>query len=257
MVWREPLASPGIPKTLRRPVIATENNPWRKLARELGLPSSGAVCRIPDIDGKLYDPDRYKADRPQFEAWCKKWFKGPVRHQDELYPEWRFNHQAEPDGRGFTKAGRNSFLCLYSKLKRERLWDEIDTIWFVGTTGEFTFFPARGPLGLRDYLVSQGYGDFWMASYDADWGVRSRFRGPQLHFKGSWNPDEPTWVHIDRNNPGDPATGPASGALRESPAAVHHKFCDDWCRKYTHNWWTIRSTLAVNHILVPSLGDTP
>lgn len=96
--------------------------------------------------------------------------------------------------------------------------------------------PAQPPQGLRQFLTSRGYGDWWLASHKCKWGVRSRFRGAQLHFRGPR--DDPNKVngHIDINNPGDPTTPGAkpTGALAELGQAMRHSWRDDTNRGTTH-----------------------
>src|SRR5438067_2102786 len=113
----------------------TNDNPWRELARDLGLPHTTEVVRIPDLQGPLFDEVRYSYDQAPFKEWIGQYFAGRSVEPRDVYPEWRFNHQTEPDGAsGFSQAGRNSFLCLYGKLKHEGIWPEVKSIRWIGET---------------------------------------------------------------------------------------------------------------------------
>jgi hypothetical protein len=227
-----------------------ENNPWRALARSMNRPCNREVVVIPDLSNRLLDPGRYGWDSAPFQKWFRNYFAGHSVHPRDLYPEWRFNHQVEPDGTGFTTEGRHSFVCVYAKLKHERLWPEVQTVRWVGPTGEIVFTARRGSEGLRQYLLRNSYGDWWCAGMGYVWGVRSRFRGAQLHFRGL--KDGNVNVHIDLNNPGDPLKGPPTGWVKELPDAILHKIGDDWDRASTHLWWMLEAALkASQSILVP------
>lgn len=239
-----------------------DGNPWRTLARELSIPHTTEVVWIPDLQEALLDEVRYGYDRAPFQQWLDTQAPGRSVDPRELYPEWRFNHQVEADGRsGFSQAGRNSFLCLYAKLKDEDLWSEVATVRWVGETGEMTFFAKRGSAALQDFLAERGYGDWWLASKESPWGVRSRFRGAQLHFRGFLSDTAPDNVHIDLHNPGDPppAAEPAddadgidtSGALRELPGAVLHFVEDLHNRRHSHHWQALRAALVRQGIWLP------
>lgn len=226
-------------------------NPWRALAHNMGRPQLGDVVEIPDLNNALVDPIRYSWDQGEFMKWHRKYYAKKNVRPESVYPEWRFNYQTEADGSGFTFEGRNSFICVYYKLKQEGLWSEVDTIRWVGKTGEMMFFPHRGSDGFRRYLLTQGYGDWWLASKDCHWGLRSRFRGAQLHFRGAKNPNDPTNVHIDLHNPGDPTTGGTSGSLTELPAALAHLHEDLWRREHSHRWNFLRTALINQGIELP------
>jgi hypothetical protein len=236
------------------PFDPADNNGWRSLAKGLAIPHDTKVVRIPDLHTALLDGTRYSWDRGEFLAWFDTHFRGSDLDPRDLYPEWRFNHQVEPDGHsGFSSAGRNSFLCLYTKLKHEDLWDEVSTIRWVGETGEMTFFPRRGSRGLQQHLLSRGYGDFWRAGKDSPWGVRCRFRGAQLHFRGFDRADEPDNVHIDLHNPGDPITGEETGPLEELPDAILHFVEDLHNRHSSHKWPSLRQALIKQGLALPPI----
>lgn len=233
-------------------MIAQNDNPWRVLARELGLPSDGAIVRIPELQGPLLDPVRYGYDEGAFLPWFRAHFGGQAIEPRDVYPEWRFNHQTEPDGHsGFSAAGRNSFLCLYAKLRHEGLWPEVKSIRWVGETGEMTFFSHRSSTELQALLLQRGYGDWWMAGKDSPWGVRSGLRGAQLHFRGFSSDKDPDNVHIDLHNPGDPAVGQTSHALLELPGAVMHFVEDLNNRRASHQWKSLRAALEAQRVPLP------
>ncbi len=228
------------------------NNSWRTLARALGQPHTTDIVRIPDLQGPLFDEVRYTYDQESFRTWFEEHFAGRLVDPRDAYPEWRFNHQAEPDGQsGFTEAGRNSFLCVYAKLKHEGLWSEVKSVRWVGETGEMTFLPERGSARLQQWLLTREYGDWWLASKGSPWGVRSRFQGAQLHFRGYNNLTEPDNAHIDLNNPGDPPGGPPSSAGAELPGAIMHFIEDLHFRRESHEWHKLRAALQAQGIWLP------
>jgi len=113
----------------------------------------------------------------------------------------------------------------------------------------------------RQFLLMRGYGDWWLASHNCKWGVRSRFRGAQLHFRGGsqlhfrgFQQDATRVnVHIDINNPGDPVTpgGSATGCAKELPAAIRHLLEDDHRRGVTHVPAKLRAALEAGRISIP------
>lgn len=228
-----------------------ENNSFRTLAKQLGIPHDTPFVRIPEISEALLDEVRLSYDREPFEKWLATYHLARDCEPRDLYPEWRFNHQVEPDQRsGFSTAGRNSFLCVYAKLKHEGLWEEVKTVRWVGESGEITFFPRRGSPALQALLLERGYGDWWRAGQDSPWGVRSRFRGAQLHFRGFNSETSPDNVHIDLHNPGDPAPtagesqAVTSGFLQELPDAIAHFVEDLHNRHQSHTYQHLRAALA-------------
>ncbi|GEM_PF-3008842 len=231
--------------------MAKVENAWRALAGAMGYPNTGEVVEIPDLNKVLFDPVRYRWDEGKFNEWIRKHFKKLPLMPEKLYPEWRFNHQVEDDGSGFTFEGRNSFICVYAKLKREGLWDEVNTIRWVGKTGEIAFFPHRGSEGFRQFIIKNGYGDWWLASKDCHWGLRSRFSGAQLHFRGYAGANDPTNAHIDLHNPGDPEKGGTSGSVMELPDAIAHVHEDLWRRSHSHRWWFLRTALINQGVDIP------
>ncbi len=236
--------------------MATDSNPWRTLAHSMGLSDTTEVVKIPELQDVLLEEVRFGADQQPFHSWYAANFPNRSGDPRDLYPEWRFNCQVEPDGlSGFSQAGRNSFLCVYAKLKHEGLWKHVKKVRWVGETGEITFFADRSSVELHQVLVSSGgngssqassgpvYGDWWLAGKDTPWGVRSRFRGAQLHFRGYNKDSEPDNVHIDLHNPGDPADGPPTGVVQELAGAVVHWAEDLHNRRQSHTWDKIRQAL--------------
>lgn len=240
------------------PGDSAENNAWRTLAKALGVPHNVDVVRIPDLHDALLERARWDWDQPDFRPWFDRYFGGRDIDPRDVYPEWRFNHQVEADGHsGFTPAGRNSFLCLYAKMRHEGLWPEVSTVRWVGETGEMLCFPRHGSDGLRERLQAAGYGDYWLAGKDARWGVRSRYRGAQLHARG-YGPDAPDNIHIDLHNPGDPigaSDEDSTGPLSEIPDALLHWFEDLRHRPQSHQWPQLRDALAAQG--VPLLPVVP
>jgi hypothetical protein len=225
-------------------MTAPSSNAWRALAHSLGVPDTTDVVKIPDFSSVLLDEARYAADRDPFQKWYAQYLPHRSGDPRDAYPEWRFNSQVEPDGKsGFSLAGRNSFLCVYAKLKHEGIWPHIKTVRWVGETGEITFFADRTSAEMQQLLLGRGYGDWWMAGKDTPWGVRSRFRGAQLHFRGYNSTTEPDNVHIDLHNPGDPPTGQQTGVLEELPGALQHYFEDLHNRRQSHTWDQLRQGL--------------
>jgi hypothetical protein len=203
------------------------------------------VVRIPELHSVLLDEARYAADAEPFQRWYTTHFPHRVGDPRDAYPEWRFNCQVEPDGKsGFSMAGRNSFLCVYAKLKHEGLWHLIKSVRWVGETGELTFFSDLSSAQVQSYLLTREYGDWWLAGKDSPWGVRSRFRGAQLHFRGYNQATEPDNVHIDLHNPGDPPTGDPTSVAEELPDAIRHFVEDLHNRPQTHTWDKLRAALT-------------
>lgn len=239
-------------------MVFVTSNPWRTLARELKLPATGPVVRIYDLGDKLTDTKRFNWDQGAFTTWFKDAYRGVRVDPRAVYPEWRFNFQVENDGSGFTKAGRNSFLCVYSKFKALGLWKEIESIRWVGATGEIAFVPTRGVEGLRRHLKTIGFGDWWLASHNCPWGLRSRYQGVELHFRGVAADPDLMNGHIDIHNPGDPPDGASTnGILKETLPAIDHWWKDDENRQHTHKWWILRGAVIDSGVMVPSLGDRP
>ena len=162
------------------------------------------------------------------------------------YPEWRFN-----EGEGFaTSAGRNSFLCLYAKLRREGLWDTVATVDWVSDRGEMLFWPAGGEPALQRTLRLRGYSDRYVACYGDDdrtkkkwaWGLRAKGSGAQLHYRGANDPKLSVNVHIDLHTPTPPDTG------------LWHWIEDDKKRGKTHTPALLQEGLKKQHIEVPSVS---
>ena len=231
------------------------NNPWRMLDPKIQN----------DLQRQLLDDDVYTwfgnsstvpKDIPgarSFNDWYNQYYgpssprKGTVDRKS-VFPEWRFNH-------GLTFEQRNSLLCVYGKLKAEGLWSSVKSVHWVGATGEILFVPTTSPEAFRQFLLTRGYGDWWLASHNCKWGVRSRFRGAQLHFRGIQGDVKRVNAHIDIHNPGDPtAPGAAStGWLEELPQAIQHLSEDDHRRAVTHVPTQLRTALEAEKIRIPKV----
>jgi hypothetical protein len=222
------------------------NNPWRMLAKDLGgLQYTGDVVRIPNLSEVLKNPTRYSYDQKPFQNWVIQYYPSPITLYD-VYPEWRFNNEVAG---GFTKEGRNSFLCIYAKLEHEDLWSEVKTVFWVGRTGEMLFVPDKKSEELRNSLVKQGYGDWWHAQDCGDvWGVRSPLRGTQLHFREPKDPKGVINVHIDLHNPGVRKGIPSPEDINY---AARHLILDKTERPKTHVWSKLREALEQQDVDLP------
>ena len=226
------------------------------LASSLGLPTSCNIVRIPELGDKLSldrsKPARYRWDRTKeveaFEGWFNRWYAGSAVQPQDVWPEWRFDSGLS----GFNLEGRQCFLCVHAKLRREHLWNEVQTALWVGDHGEMNFVPTRPVELLRRHLLSSGYVTSWFAGWggDWDWGLRSWLQGVQLHFRGS-RAENVVNVHIDLHNPGARPGAEPSG-LRE---ALDHKLLDEKRRTKTHTWPQLMAALAYQGIWVPNIID--
>jgi hypothetical protein len=130
---------------------------------------------------------------------------------------------------------RNHFLILYSKLKSQSLWSEVSSVTWTGPQAVALFHTVRPESEFRELLLNGDYGDYWSASRSARWGVRSRFRGAELHFKASRDLSPGTLnVHMDLHNPGDPKRGEATDWYQELFGALLHFQLDLRERAATH-----------------------
>lgn len=153
-----------------------------------------------------------------------------------IFPEWWFNHI-------LTSRERNSLLCTLTKLRIENLLDRVKDLTFVGQSCEIDFEPTRGSEDFHQYLLQNGYGDWWSARKSGHrCGVRSRFQGLQLHFRCK-NSDIVN-AHIDSFNPGDPPKGPPTGGARELGDAVEHFVADSVNRSITDDPILVRGKLV-------------
>jgi len=218
------------------------NNPWRSLSKivqnALSLPLEGIA------------PWLFKKDK-SFQAWFDRYYKRSARHAARIpvkrisvYSEWYFNHALSP-------SQRNSLLCVRAKMAKEKLWLYMKKLSWIGDTGNVLFQPNNNATAFHRYLLANGYGDWWFASSGSkwDWGVRSRFRGCQLHFRGKSSSSD-VEAHIDINNPGDPSSGRVSGPLEEHTGAIIHKLEDDYRRSATHKAYLIQAALLKQGINV-------
>lgn len=213
-------------------------NPWRELDKKLQQ----------ELAQVLVDPRRLGFALSKLKQWHKTYYAGKNVPLKQVYPGYRWNHE-------FTSAERNSFLCVKAKMERDGLWSHVKTIDWIGSHGEMLFYAKKGQKMFHRYLLTHGFGDWWFANWDNDvWGVRSRFRGAQLHLRGKRKPAEIIEVHIDLHNPGDPKTGGPSGRLSELPGAIRHlKLDDPPTRNVTHTPDKLRAGLKSQKIVVPQV----
>ena len=211
------------------------NNPWRTLNSAI---QSSLAALLQNISPWLFKGDK------KFQDWYDTFYAKKAKKK-VVYPEWYFNNALTPDE-------RNSLLCVHAKMEKEQIWRRIKNLVWVGDTGNILFNPHNNSKAFHNFLVNNGYGDWWFASSgsDWDWGVRSRFRGCQLHFRGKKTSDK-VEGHIDINNPGDPQTGEVTGPVSELPDAIVHKIGDGWLRSYTHQPYKIKDALSGQGIKVP------
>jgi len=254
----QPNQPPSAPRRCGAGGMAAQQVPvrgtWRALARALGLPTTCNVVRIPDLGDKLsLDRSRPAAarwDRQKeihaFGLWFNQWYAGTAVQPQDVWPEWRF----DSGWSGFNLEGRQCFLCVHAKLQREHLWNEVQTVLWVGDHGEMNFVPTRPVEALRCDLLSRGYVTSWFAGWGDgwDWGLRSRLAGVELHFRGR-RAQNTVNVHIDLHNPGARPGAEPSG-LRE---AMDHKLLDEVRRTQTHAWYHLMTALAYQGIRVPNI----
>jgi hypothetical protein len=230
-------------------------NPWSQLAPGIQTSLQPKLLNS-TIRSSFTGANRHfiKRDVPSFRSfgeWYDEYYRNqaqPAVDEAHVFAEWFFNY-------GLSQRERNSLLCVQAKLKAEQLWEVVATIYWVGPTGEILFVPAQPVDALRRFLGSRGYGDWWMASRKGPWGMRSRFRGAQLHFYGPNDKPLLVNVHIDLNNPGDPTTTGAkpTGALEELGQALHHLDRDEINRNTTHTPAQLRAGLAATGLRVASV----
>lgn len=215
-------------------------NPWRCLSTEL---RSSLLAPLTGIAPWLLKDK-------SFLLWVKKYYAGI--NPTTVYPEWYFNHK-------LSNVERNSLLCVLMKMKTEKLWSRVETILWIGDTGTMDFYPRGDAMNFQQYLSSNGYGDWWGANTDSNWnwGVRSRLRGCQLHFRGNKG-SRKMQGHIDINNPGDPGKTEVSGRMAELGGAIKHWWEDSGgARKSSHTPEKIRTALQKQGIVVPYLPSYP
>jgi hypothetical protein len=228
-------------------------NPWRLLPASAGR----------DIQDRLKDPQRYEWSQEWFRQWVQRFYSKTPPHLEELFPEWRFNHgfayeldrvnDPEFGHAAVAYAQRNSFLCVYAKLRKEGLWYWVQTVFYAGADGSVHFRPAGGAVELKHYLLTlttnkeHDYGDWWRANHEPgwDWGLRSRLQGAQLHFRGRESGPGDLRplvnVHLDLHNPGN-SDNPAT-------ALGHHRQ-DLKKRKETHTVTALQEALRAQGVEV-------
>ena len=202
-----------------------------------------------DLRGPLNNIGHYGWYADRFREWFAKWFGSGTRPAsgpgsvEDYFHIYYFNHV-------LSRGDRNSLLLVYAKLKKENLWSVVRKVKWAGVGVALLFEPTRSQDALRAHLARSGYGDWWLASKGNPWGVRSRFRGAQLHFRGG----EFVNAHIDLHNPGDPPSGEVTSAVEELPLAVEHYNEDLVNRKKTHTNANVRAALAGQGIRVPEVN---
>jgi hypothetical protein len=213
-----------------------KGNPWLQLPAEYQA----------DLKNPLSNAKHYPWVQAAFNAWFEKWFtqggkpKPGVGAREDYFHQYYFNQVLSRDE-------RNSLILLYAKIKKENLWSVVKMVKWAGTGATMLFEPSMTQDELRKYLGARGYGDWWLASHGNPWGVRSRFRGVQLHLRGG----DFVNIHIDLHNPGDPPSGKVTGALRELPQALVHFNDDLRNRAKTHTNPNLRAGLAQQGVNVP------
>jgi hypothetical protein len=213
-------------------------NPWREIDANLRK----------ELSGVLVDPFRFGWARGKMQQWYKRYYTGKNIPLQQVYPEYRWNHE-------FTSAERNSLLCVKAKMEQDGLWSHVKSVFWAGDHGEMLFFAKQGQTQFHRYLLSHGFGEWWGANWNNDiWGVRSRFRGAQLHLRGKQKPSGVIEAHVDLHNPGDPKTGDPTGRLSELPDALSHWWHDEGNnRKTSHTPDKLRSHLSLQKLNVPKV----
>lgn len=224
------------------------------------------LCLLPL--GSLRAADRRGTLSPwnQLPLWVRSEIQGPLENSRNLggtsyenqYSEWRDRERAQ--GREGSLAEyvysirlkqkeRQQLMAFYGKLSAERIWEIVSKInWVSEDGGVMLFVPSMSQEKLQDYLKQRGYGHWWHADSDESWGLRSRYSGAQLHFRGA---ADHVNVHIDLHNPGDDyATGEVSGALTEAWDALWHFQLDLRDRERTHQLPRIIEALGRQGIVI-------
>lgn len=241
-------------------VSSTQSNAWRE------LPSYWQQQIASRVQQTLWNS---YSKNSNFAAWCLRYYPNLVSgspaalqatqrrtgqtppNQEQavrdIFPEWWFNHQ-------LTTRERNSLLCTLVKLRVENLLDWVRDLEWVGNNCEINFLTTRGAEIFHQHLLRNGYGDWWYARKSGHrWGVRSRFRGLQLHFRSDTT--ETVNAHIDSFNPGDPPTGEPTGGASELGAAIGHKIADDWHRSTFDDpavvWHHLVLQAAAKNVVLP------
>jgi hypothetical protein len=159
----------------------SEKDPWQSLK---------AVVRQ-DLYGPIYNSKEwgwFEKNR-QFIAWCEKRLQANAgslssRQCRRLFPEWWFDVREN-------RSQRNTLLCLYAAMKQDNVWQYVQALDWVGMGASIRFRASPGGRDLKTRLMKHGFGDWWLASLRGEegwqWGLRSRFRGCQLHFRGMNN----------------------------------------------------------------------
>jgi hypothetical protein len=227
----------GQPSSSPEPIdlsLPLPQSPWLELPREV---QAALVTQLENAD--LFDNNPALLEK--FENWRK-----------EQVLAGRMGSVAQFHFDSFlTKASRNQLLVLYAKIAADGLWYMVKKIsWVSEAGGAMLFVSAFTPEETQKRLVGKGFGDWWFASYDAKWGLRSHLSGPQLHFRDGNS--ALTNVHIDLHNPGDPGNGETTGVLGELGQAIEHRELDLVHRNETHTIENLREGVKSEGIKVRS-----
>lgn len=219
---------------------------------EISPPSKNPWDQLPpnyqfDLRAPLNNLRHHARRDAAYTAWLKKYFFASggtptAAQKDGLFHIYYFNNV-------LSRTERNSLILLYAKIAKEGLWSIVKTVKWAGNGVAMLFESHTSQAALQAFLKNKEYGDWWFASKGNPWGMRSRFRGTQLHFRGG------TFVnaHIDLNNPGDPPTGAPTGALAEILGAIKHYEADFREREKTHTNAAVRAALKTYGIIVPEV----
>ncbi len=222
-----PSAAPAGPITA--PLEAPEGRLAVRLGGRLFVREDGAPWwRLPsgtraDLTAPFQVIELRPERREPFDAWFEERYAGtPVSERDAL-AEWGFGRLGSDE--------RTSLLCVHAKMKSDEVWSVVGPIQWVGDGGVLLFEPSMPDALLQRFLSDEGFGDWWAASRDSPWGMRSRFRGVQLHFRGGPIVN----VHIDFVNPGDPPGGGTTSWLEELALGAEHFIVDlqNWSENHT------------------------
>lgn len=213
-------------------------NPWDQLPPNYQF----------DLRPTLNNLRHYAWHNAAYTKWFEKWWtvdgkpKPGAPPKDAMFHIYYFNNV-------LTRADRNSLILVYAKMAKEGLWGVVKMVKWAGNGVSMLFEPHMSQSALRTFLKKKEYGDWWFASKGNPWGMRSRFRGVQLHFRGGSFVN----AHIDLNNPGDPPTGEPTGALSELFGAIRHYEEDLKARERTHTNSAVRAGLKTYGIIVPEI----
>jgi hypothetical protein len=229
-------------------------NPWRELPESVRK----------DLIDPLNDTGRKSLSAGEFQKWVAKqqWRGTPPTINDRgAYAEWRFNHglglelDAKDHKKGtasYTYAVRVSLICVYLMMKNEKsgpdnMWKLVESIEWVGNTGNMLFEPSKHHLEVKKILEDRyNYANTVLARSplrDNIWGVRSPHVGTALHFRGPGpNGGNIVEAHLDLNNPGT-----------DWFKALEHRDKDEKRRNQTHTPAELIKGVKSRNCTVPPL----